>query len=166
MRKLLPLVAMSIASVISCATAPSFIYQQLDHKREFDGSYDDVWEATTQAVLNHPDNVKIDEIDKDSGVLTTETKYGSTFAEGVMDCGINPAYINTGIRFAYTYAVRDYSNDTVQVRIKTNAAVLRSSFIDGSERWFPCFSKGVIEPHMLNAIGLELDEILLIRSMD
>ena len=165
MKKLIYLIWIPL-TITGCASAPSFAYQQMEHSRTIDGSYDDIWSSTVQAILNHPDKLKIDEIDKESGILITDQKMFGAFSDGFMDCGKSPMDLVVGAKYGLTFSFQDHGSGKIRVRINTDAEVLREPILETTQRWYPCYSTGRIEEITFDLIESELDDLQLARSLD
>lgn len=153
-----PLLIAILLTQFGCTVAPNLANSNLVFSRDYSEDFDDVWNATIETMIERN---TIKQVAKDSGLITTEKQHAANFGDpAYMDCGKAGILIHDQVRFSYTVLVRVADESSINVRVKTDAAVQRS-FHYGHEtlstQWYPCYSRGFYENAILDRIDRHLE---------
>jgi hypothetical protein len=141
--------------LVGCAT----VKPGITDTRTFAGSFDDVWRATVQTLAERA--LPVSSIEKDSGLITTDLHIidYSVFGQKTLEnIAVHPN-VALGIWENPEYSVKAFLSsegpNRTQIKIKTHIEAFERHMTDA---WYVCYSNGIIEKNILDAIQSKVDE--------
>ena len=136
----------------SCATAPPpavTTHRQL----EYDASFEEAWDAVIEAFAEH--NIPIDNMEKDSGIITTDWFPSS---KDEMDCG-SAGFLgyDRNRKARFNVFVHDSDSEMGRVEVQVNTAFQASRYVDNNlVGEVECSGKGILQKKFHDAIQARL----------
>jgi hypothetical protein len=151
----LSLVLGSVVAAVASATAPK-AQPNLQTTKKTDATYDGAWEAIIDLFASHSWAIK--NMDKASGLITTDwMRMDSDWAD-YTDCGSAPLVTNRGTQVSFNVRVHELESGT---QVDVNASFRQLREFDGQQRLVDCVSKGLVEAQIQGAAvthGPEIDK--------
>jgi hypothetical protein len=141
--------------LVGCATVKPGITET----RTFTGSFDDVWRATVQTLAERA--LPVSSLEKDSGLITTDLHIidYSFFGEKTPENIAVPPNVALGIWENPEYSVKALLSsegpNRTRVKINTHIKAFERNMTDA---WYVCYSNGIIEKNIMDAIQSKVDE--------
>lgn len=136
------IVCLYVFLLSGCMTPPrNYIFES---SREYKSSFDEVWENIISYMASN--NIKIKNIEKDSGVIYAES---TSFIDAFADCGGSGIWTKQGRVASFNIFVRKVKSNPV-VYVNTEFHEIR--VFDRQQQAFKCNSTGLLEQNILSSI--------------
>ena len=138
-----------VTVINGCAVAPKPRIIEKSFDLEYD--YDAVWQSVIHTFAEHM--YGIDNMEKDSGLITTDWHDLSNTLKSYADCGSGGLCTSTGRRVKFNIFLRKHSNNKVNLTVNCDFEELRDcTALTGKMGFAQCVSTGELEARLYKEI--------------